>query len=211
MGEWSLARQITGDTMAKRKQVGRRVEGWKAKKWYWVYVPEAFGRTEIGDTITNDPANLVGRVMTATLGEILQDYSKSHIKMRFKVANVAGDAAYTEFVGHEVTRDYLRSLVKRRASRIDAVLPVMTKDGKRVRVTVTCLTISRANMSQVHAIRQAIAQYVTTRAAASDMESFVKDIMTGDVARDLFKITKTIYPIRRIEITKTRVERIAAV
>ncbi|HOC84089.1 MAG TPA: 30S ribosomal protein S3ae, partial [Methanoculleus sp.] len=28
--------------MARKKQVGRRVEGWKAKKWYRVYVPETF-------------------------------------------------------------------------------------------------------------------------------------------------------------------------
>ncbi|MFA6672731.1 MAG: 30S ribosomal protein S3ae, partial [Methanoculleus sp.] len=30
--------------MAKKKQVGRRLEGWKAKKWYRVYVPDAFGK-----------------------------------------------------------------------------------------------------------------------------------------------------------------------
>ncbi|NMA11117.1 MAG: 30S ribosomal protein S3ae, partial [Methanomicrobiales archaeon] len=90
--------------MAKKKQVGRRLEGWKAKKWYRVYVPDAFGKAEIGDAISADPENMVGRIMTATLGEVVQDYSKSHIKMRFKINNVAGDAAYTEFVGHEVTR-----------------------------------------------------------------------------------------------------------
>jgi len=129
--------------MAKKKQVGRRLEGWKAKKWYRVYVPDAFGKVEIGDAISADPANMVGRVMTATLGEVVQDYSKSHIKMRFKINDVAGDAAYTEFIGHEVTRDYLRSMVKRRASRIDTIHPVVSKDGKLLRVTVVCLTLSR--------------------------------------------------------------------
>ena len=197
--------------MAKRKQVGRRVEGWKAKKWYKVYVPEVFGRAEIGDTISNDAENVVGRVMTATLGEVINDYSKSHIKMRFRIANVAGDAAYTDFVGHEVTRDYMRALVKRRASRIDSILPVMTKDGKKLRVTITCLTLSRANMSQVHSIRLAIMQYMTTRASASDVDSFVKDIMSGDIQRDLFKMTKEIYPVRRVEIIKSKLESIAAV
>jgi small subunit ribosomal protein S3Ae len=197
--------------MAKRKQVGRRVEGWKAKKWYRVFVPDAFGKAEIGDTISADPENMVGRVMTATLGEVMQDYSKSHIKMRFKINNVAGDAAYTEFVGHEVTRDYLRSLVKRRASRIDTVLPLISKDGKKLRVTVVCLTLTRAEQSQIHAIRQTVTQSLLARAAESDFESLVKDIMSGDLARDVFKIAKTIYPIRRVEIIKSKLERIAAV
>ncbi|MDN7024546.1 30S ribosomal protein S3ae [Methanoculleus sp. FWC-SCC1] len=197
--------------MARKKQVGRRVEGWKAKKWYRVHVPESFGKTEIGDTITADPENLVGRVMTATLAEVVQDYSKSHIKMKFKINNVAGESAYTEFVGHEVTRDYLRSLVKRRTSRVDTTMPVITKDRKKLRLTVVCLTLSRAEQSQIHAIRLAIMQQIAARAAESDLETMVKDIMSGDLSRDLFKAVKTIYPVRRIEVTKSKIERIAAV
>jgi len=51
--------------------------------------------------------------------------------MSFKIATVSGDAAYTEFVGHEVTRDYLRSLVKRRSTRVDCQVPILTKDGRK--------------------------------------------------------------------------------
>ena len=197
--------------MARKKQVGRRVEGWKAKKWYRVYVPEAFGKVEIGDTISADPENVIGRVMTTTFNEIAQDYSKSHIKMRFKINNVAGDVAYTEFVGHEVTRDYLRSMVKRRTSRIDTILPLLTRDGKLLRVTVVCLTLTRADQSQVHAIRQTVAQMLTAKATESDFDTLVREIVSGDLARDIFKTVKTIYPMRRVEITKSRLEQIAAV
>jgi len=49
--------------MAKRKQVGKRVEGWKAKSWFKVYGPEAFGKTYMGDTISADPSKVMGRVM----------------------------------------------------------------------------------------------------------------------------------------------------
>ncbi len=127
--------------MAKKKQVGRRVEGWKAKSWFKVHVPDTLGKAYIGDTIANDAESVVGRIMQATLGEILNDYAKQHIKMSLKIANVTGDAAYTEFVGHEVTRDYLRSLVKRRSSRVDCQVPLLTKDGKKVRLTISLLHI----------------------------------------------------------------------
>lgn len=197
--------------MAKKKQAGRRLEGWKAKKWYRVYVPETFGKVEIGDTISADPENMIGRVMTTTFNEIAQDYSKSHIKMRFKINNVAGDVAYTEFVGHEVTRDYLRSMVKRRTSRIDTILPLLTRDGKLLRVTVVCLTLTRAEQSQVHAIRKAVTQMLNAKAAESDFDTLVKEIVSGDLAREIFKAVKTIYPMRRVEITKSRLEQIAAV
>ena len=196
--------------MAKKKQVGRRVEGWKAKSWYKVYVPDNLGKAYIGDTIANDAGSVVGRVMTATLGEIVNDYAKQHMKMSFKIENVTGDAAYTGFVGHEVTRDYLRSLVKRRSSRVDIQVPILTKDGKKVRLTICCYTFARANLSQEHAIRNAITQAVLVQAAAWDLTTLVNGIVSGEISRDLFKAVKTIYPTRRVEIIKSKVEPVAA-
>jgi small subunit ribosomal protein S3Ae len=192
--------------MARKKQMGRKVEGWKAKSWYKVYVPEIFGKTYLGDTIANDPEKVTGRVMETTLGEVIQDYSKQQIKLKLKIMNVAGDAAYTEFAGHEVTRDFMRSLVKRKTSRIDSVLPVTTKDGKRLRVTVTCLTLSRANLSQVHAIRDTIGQYVRNYANSSSSDTFIKEMVSGEIGKELLKMIKTIYPIRRVEIIKSKLE-----
>ncbi len=187
--------------MAK-KQVGRRVEGWKAKSWFKVHVPDNLGKAYIGDTIANDAESVVGRIMQATLGEITNDYAKQHIKMHFKVANVTGDAAYTEFVGHEVTRDYLRSLIKRRSTRIDCLVPIVTKDGKKVRLTISCYTLARANVSQIHAIRNAIASNVQAQAQAWDLNTLVNGIVGGEISRDVFKVVKALYPVRRIEIIK---------
>jgi small subunit ribosomal protein S3Ae len=196
--------------MAKKKQVGRRVEGWKAKSWFKVHVPDNLGKAYIGDTIANDAESVVGRIMTATLGEITNDYAKQHVKMSFKIATVTGDAAYTEFVGHEVTRDYLRSLVKRRSSRIDCIVPVTTKDNKKVRLTICCYTFARANISQEHAIRDAIVKAVAAQAQAWDLNTLLSGIVSGEISRDLFKAVKTIYPTRRVEVIKSKVEQVAA-
>jgi small subunit ribosomal protein S3Ae len=196
--------------MAKKKQVGRRVEGWKAKSWFKVHVPDNLGKAYIGDTIANDAESVVGRIMTATLGEITNDYAKQHMKMSFKIATVTGDSAYTEFVGHEVTRDYLRSLVKRRSSRIDCIVPVTTKDNKKVRLTICCYTFARANISQEHAIRDAIVKAVAVQAQAWDLNTLLNGIVSGEISRDLFKAVKTIYPTRRVEVIKSKVEPIAA-
>ena len=195
--------------MAKKKQVGRRVEGWKAKSWFKVHVPDNLGKAYIGDTIANDAESVVGRIMTATLGEITNDYAKQHVKMSFKIATVTGDSAYTEFVGHEVTRDYLRSLVKRRSSRIDTIVPVTTKDNKKVRLTICTYTFARANLSQEHAIRNAIVKAVAVQAQAWDLTTLLNGIVSGEISRDLFKAVKTIYPTRRVEVIKSKVEQVA--
>jgi small subunit ribosomal protein S3Ae len=197
--------------MAKKKQVGRRVEGWKAKSWYKVFTPDSLGKTYIGDTIANDPESVIGRIMQTTLGEIINDYSRQNVKMKFRVANVTGDAAYTEFVGHELTRDYLRSLVKRRTSRIDTHVPVLTKDGKMVELTVTCYTLTRANLSQTHAIRGLLTARVQELAKEGDFNTLLNGIVTGDISKELFKAVKPLFPVRRVEIIKSKVGAVRAV
>ncbi len=190
--------------MARRKQIGRRVEGWKAKSWFKVYAPEVFDKAYLGDTVANEPEKVYGRVMQTTLGEISQDYSKQNIKMRFKITNVAGDAAYTDFVGHEVTKDYLRAMVKRRASRIDSILLLTTSDGKKLRVTATCFTINRADASQQHAIRKELTEYLIAKSKDQTYYQFVKDMVSGEISRDVFKNIKKIHPARRVELIKSK-------
>jgi small subunit ribosomal protein S3Ae len=192
--------------MARKKQVGRRVEGWKAKSWYKVYTPENLGKAYLGDTIANDAESVIGRVMQTTLGEILNDYSRQNVKMKFRIAEVAGDSAYTEFIGHELTRDYLRSLVKRRTSRIDSHIPITTKDGKKVELTVVCYTLSRANLSQVHSIRGIITRKVLATATEGDLAALLNGIITGEISKELFKDLKLVFPIRRVEVIKSKVE-----
>jgi small subunit ribosomal protein S3Ae len=196
--------------MAKKKQVGRRVEGWKAKSWYKVYTPDSLGKVYIGDTIANDPDSVMGRVMRTTLGEIINDYARQNVKMKFRVSNVTGDAAYTEFIGHELTRDYLRSLVKRRTSRIDAQVPITTKDGKKVDLTVTCYTLTRANLSQTHAIRGLMAGKVQEIAKDVDFNGLLNGIVTGEISKELFKSVKPLFPVRRVEVIKSKVGMVKA-
>lgn len=191
--------------MAKKKQSGRRVEGWKAKSWYKVYTPEVLGKTYIGDTIANDADSVIGRILQTTLGEIINDYAKQNVKVKFRIANVAGDSAYTEFLGHELTRDYMRSMIKRRTSRIDCHVPVMTKDGKKMDLTVTCFTLTRANLSQIHAIRGLISGMVAKLGSESEMNAIINGIVNGDISREVFKAVKPLFPIRRVEVIKSKI------
>ena len=190
--------------MAKKKQAGRRVEGWKAKTWYKVHAPETFNAAHIGDTISADTENMIGRIMNATLGEINNDYGKQHVKMKFRIDRVAGDAAYTEFVGHELTKDYLRSLVKRRSSRIDAHVVGTTKDGVRVHMTVTCYTLMAADSSHIHEIRKRTFARVGAFITENDWRTVVEAMVTGALAKDLMTDARAVFPVRRIEVIKSK-------
>ncbi len=190
--------------MARKKQTGRRVEGWKAKTWYKVNAPETFNSAYIGDTISADTENMIGRVMNATLGEINNDYGKQHVKMKFRINRVAGDAAYTEFVGHELTKDYLRSLVKRRSSRIDSHVIGTTKDGVRLHMTVTCYTLMAADSSHIHEIRKRITERATAFIAENEWSTVTEAMVTGSLAKEMMADSKVVFPVRRIEVIKSK-------
>ena len=190
--------------MARRSQ--KRSEGRKAvKQWYKVMGPEMFGNSQVGETLASDPNKLMGRVIETTLGELTNNFSKQNIKLKFKIDNVGGDAAYTKFVGHELTTDYIRSLVKRRTSRIDTIVDVTTTDGYKVRVKPTCFTIKRARSNQVKSIREIATEIIQKRADNLDLNQFMQEVVLGRLSLDIYKNAKSIYPLRRVEIRKTQI------
>jgi small subunit ribosomal protein S3Ae len=188
-----------------RRQTRKKAEGWKAKRWYDVVTPEIFGKMSIGSTPADDPAKLVGRIMDTTLGELTNDLGKQNVKMHFKVNEVSGESAHTRFTGHELTRDYLRSLVKRRTSLVESNIIVTTKDGFKVHLKPMSLTIKRAGSSQIKAIRDIMNGTLRERANDLDYEQFIHEVVLGKLASDIYKKSKIIYPLRRVEISKTKI------
>lgn len=191
--------------MARKKQSGgRKVEGWKAKSWFKVYAPEFLGKQFIGEIVSSDPSNMTGRVMSTSLGELIQDYSKQNVKMHFKITEVAGDAAYTQFIGHELTKDLLRALVKRRASRIDSTFNVQPMGSSReLQVTVTAFTINHARISQIHEIRAVMTKVVQDYAKEADFETFVSTMVKGELSKKIFEAIKPVFPMKRAEVIKS--------
>lgn len=190
--------------MARRSQ--RKADARKAKQWYKVVSPEMFGRAPFGETIANDPERLVGRVIETTLGDLTNNFSKQNTKLKFKVDRVAGDSAYTKFLGHEMTTDYVRSLVKRRTSRIDSIVDVITTDGYQVRVKPSCFTVKRARANQVKSIRELSKRVVLEKSKTLDLNQLIQDVVNGKMSLDIYKEAKMIYPLRRVEVRKTEIK-----
>jgi small subunit ribosomal protein S3Ae len=189
-----------------RKKVQRKLDSWKSKEWYNIEAPSYLSRAIVGNTLAGDPSLLMGRIVETTVGELTNDITKNNTKVILKVNNVVGDTATTSLIGHELTTDYIRSIVKRQTSRIDANVEVKTKDGVRIRVKPTCFTIKRARSSQIKAIREVMVGIVAKRATETDFETFMEEAILGRLSASIYRQAKFIYPLRRVEIRKTEVE-----
>jgi small subunit ribosomal protein S3Ae len=177
---------------------------WKAKEWYTVLAPKIFGDVKAGETITDDPTKLLGRRVEMTVDELTGKLIKNtNLKLLLEVDEVDHSTAYTRFIGHKIDSDYLRSLARKRSSKIDLNIEVTTKDGENIRVKSSCFTLKKASEAQIKQIRKLMEDVIRGRASSLEFNKYLQEIILGKLSSDIYKVAKKIYPVRRVEITKT--------
>ena len=172
------------------------------KRWYTVFAPEEFDRAELGETPADEPDMVPDRTIETTLGDLTDDAGANNVKLTFRIRDVGSDAAYTEFIKHELTRDYLDSLVRRGASKVEAYLTVMTSDDHRVRIQPVAFTTQKADDSQERAIRRRMTELVEEAARERTFEELVDSVTQGRLSSAIYGEARTIYPLRRVEVAK---------
>ena len=177
---------------------------WRGKAWYLVVAPPFFGNVELGTLPAEEQEQLIGRVVEATLYDITGDFSHQYLKMFFQVNRMDGKTAHTLFKGHEYSRDYLRSLVRRRTTKVDGLFNLTTKDGYKLRVSVSALTLSRIRTSQEKIIRHMMAKTINEKAAALTLDQFVQEMVLGKIASDIYNEAKKVAPLRHVGIRKSK-------
>ncbi|MEM2536957.1 MAG: 30S ribosomal protein S3ae [Candidatus Bathyarchaeia archaeon] len=177
---------------------------WRSKVWYTVLAPSYFGNVEIGSIPADEPEKLLGRVIEVTLYEITGDFSHQYLKIYFQIIRVEGKTAYTTFKGHEYSRDYLRSLVRRRTTKVDGIFNVTTKDGYRLRVAVCAFTLTRIKTSQESAIRKIMAKIVEEKSKTLTLDQFAQEMVLGKIASDVYNEAKKIVPLRHVGVRKSK-------
>ncbi|MDQ2053537.1 MULTISPECIES: 30S ribosomal protein S3ae [Halobellus] len=178
----------------------------RGKRWYTLIAPEQFDRTELGSTFADEPEKVYGRTVEVTLGDITGDQGENNTKLTFKVNDVSSDAAYTEFIKHELARDYVRSLVRRGASKVDVAITVLTTDDYRVQLQPVAFTTKKADRSQEKAIRRVMIDLVEEAASERTFAELIDSVIEGRLSSAIYGDAKTIYPLRRVEVQKLTLE-----
>jgi small subunit ribosomal protein S3Ae len=178
---------------------------WRAKEWYKVYAPDMFSRMQLGETPADSPGSVMGRITEATVQDLTGDFSKMHIKLKFRVHDVRGFDAHTTFVGHDLTSDYIRRLTRRKRTKTDTVVKVVTKDGWTMAIKPMAVSEQRIQASQETAIRRIMDEEIRKAAAESTIGEFVRKLIMGELSRAVSDASRKIVPIKRIEIRRSEV------
>lgn len=191
---------------ARARTVARKVKDkWKSKQWYTILAPPMFNKAVIGETLADDPNKVIGRITSTTLQDLTGDFKLMHVKLNFQVHRVSGNQADSFFVGHALTSDYVRRLVRRNHSKVSCVVDVTTQDGGGIRVKPFAVTDHRSQSSQQTLIRNIIQRTLQQEASERPMGVFVQEMLDGRISAKLYKACKPIYPLRKIELNKSEV------
>jgi len=187
--------------LSRRKHVRDK---WRGKSWYTVLAPSCFGNVELGAVPAAEPEKLVGRVIESTLYEVTNDFAHQYLKMRFQIIEVDGKTAHTMFKGHEYSHDYLRSLVRRRTTKVEGIFDVTTKDGYNLLVTICAFTLSRIKTTQEHAMRTIMEKIIREKTSALRLDQLAQEMVLGKIASDIYNEAKRIAPLRHVGVRKSK-------
>ena len=191
---------------AKARAAARRQKDkWKSKRWFSIRAPRnPWSFRVIGETLAEDPEMLIGRNYEIMQNELDGDFSKMHVKIRFRVSDVLGSDAITEFIGHQMMQDHVRRQVRRERGKIDDTVDVVTEDGFYVRFKPLILTRERVKSSQKNEIRSVARDTILKAGASSTWVSMQKSVMDGELEALIKEEASKISPIRMAMIRRTQ-------
>ena len=186
---------------AARKQRDK----WKAKRWYTIRAPRTpWSFRVIGETLAENPSQLIGRNYEVIQNELDGDFSKMHVKVVFKVTDVLGNDAITEFVGHELLKDHVRRQVRRDRGKIDDTIDVVTEDGFYVRFKPLMISRARIKSSQKQQMRTIARDIILTTGATSTWFKLQAATLDGTLENKIKEAVSKIQPVRTVVIRRTQ-------
>jgi small subunit ribosomal protein S3Ae len=187
------------------KKAAKVRDKWKLKSWVTVLASPSFGKAPIAKVPMTDLENPRGRVVETTLYDLLkQDPQHYSFKVYFQVDKVERENAETVFKGHEYSREFLRSLIRRGSSMSDFIHDYKTKDGYVLRVYCTALSAGKMNSSKKHDLRVIMDKIIGERAASLTYDQFAQELVLQKVASDVYNEAKKVTHLRHVGVRKSK-------
>ncbi|MFH1199720.1 MAG: hypothetical protein V1708_01500 [Candidatus Micrarchaeota archaeon] len=184
------------------------VDTWKSKSWYSVRAPKFLNEVEVAEVPSLDDEHLLDRIIKIPLKDVTKDLSHVYTTIKLRVSEIKGKTAFTKFIGHEVSREYLHALVRRRMDALNVVVWVTSKDGIEFKVKAVVLTAVSCSGQQKNSMRVALLNEIKARASSKEFGQFIYDTLFGRTSMEIFKNLKKIAPIKRVEVRKTELKEV---
>ncbi len=192
-----------------KRKVLSSTDKWKNKVWVELKAPMYIGDQVIGHTPAAEPEMAIGRTVKVQQPKLTGNFKDFQKIVTLKVSEVNGTIGQTDFIGYELSRENMRSVVRNHRSRIDGIYNIKFTDDTRIRMTVFCVTPIRAKTSEKKIIRKIISEAVDEAVKDLTFPAFVNKVLDGSIVEYVKEKVVDYFPVKTLEISKIKVLRLS--
>jgi len=179
----------------------------KKKRWYNILAPKEFGAKHIGETLAEEPSEIVGRVLKVNLMNLTNDYKRQGVNVRFRVESVNDNTALCKTIGCEIVKSHSRRMVRKGADKMDDSFVAETKDKVKLRIKPVLVTRHRVSKPVIKDLRKRAKEFVLGRVKELNVTEVFESVVQYKLQKELKSNLLKICPvggcdIRAVQIVK---------
>jgi small subunit ribosomal protein S3Ae len=182
---------------AKKKTTKSKSQ--KKKRWFNVIAPPEFKSVLIGETPALTPEALVGRTFKLNMMTLTRDMKRQSFSVKFRVKEVKGNDAHTEFIKYEMGNVHVKRVVKRGRDKVDDSFVLETKDNIKVRLKPLMITKNKVQNSVKTALRKAVKEFIENELKEKTYSQLASSIIKSELQKQIRLGMKKIYPLTFVE------------
>ncbi|MBT4541199.1 hypothetical protein HOC35_06835 [Candidatus Woesearchaeota archaeon] len=191
--------------MAKAKKADTSVQSWRKKKWIPIFSEKVFENSQLGETPIDDGEKAVGKLTKVNMMSVSGDMKKQHLHLVYRIHTYKEGKLYALPIGYEISKAYLKRIVRRGRDRIDYSFSVKTKDEKVVDLKCTIITRNLTYKSVKSIMKKAFEYETKELAAKSEFYKFFIEVTNYRFHNRIKAMLSKVYPLRQIEIKSLRI------
>ena len=157
----------------------------RKKRWYGLVAPKEFSDKRIGETLAGEPNEILGRNVKINLMNLIDDYKRQGVNIKFKVESVNDDNAVCKTIGYEMLKSHARRIVRKGADKMDDSFLVQTKDGGKFRIKPIIVTRTRVSHPTLGKIRKIVQAYVTEKVKELSSTELFESVIQSRLQKEI--------------------------
>ena len=172
----------------------------KKKQWYPLIAPKQFNNVVLGETPVYDPNAMLGKTLSHSLMNLLNDVKRQNINIHFKIVEIEGSNAKTSIIGYEIIPSSVKRFVRRNSEKMDLSFNCETADNVFLRVKPLVIAKADVKGSIAAKLRGNIAQFLIKTIKKMSYEEFINDLISHKIQSLMRENLSKIHPLKLCEI-----------
>lgn len=178
----------------------------KKKQWFPIVAPKQFDSAVLGETLVYEPQQMLGKTLSHSLMNLINDTKRQNISIHFKVVEIEGNNAKTSIMGYEIVPSSVKRFVRRASEKMDLSFNCETADNVFLRVKPLVITRSDVKGSIAAKMRNHIILHLTRTIKKMNYEDFIGELISHKLQSEMRAILSKIYPVKVCEIRYAGIE-----